>query len=207
MKNKIPQNINYSLLKIKSIFAGFLLILLAIAVAEGQDYPKEIRGYKVEKVKIVVKNDDGKSESKDDSEAFVTIGEPTLSDIGLTGVTFDITGRISPLEQKGKVDFLSFKDFKVNGTSVTIEDYTESFSFEKNKPIDLPEPIKVFVGMGQTLLGGLGEVRDSKDEWEVTGTVFVFGKFKKFGFNFKRVVPVPVNIKIKNPIKNKRLGL
>jgi len=207
MKNKIPQNINYSLLKIKSIFAGFLLILLAIAVAEGQDYPKEIRGYKVEKVKIVVKNDDGKSESKDDSEAFVTIGEPTLSDIGLTGVTFDITGRISPLEQKGKVDFLSFKDFKVNGTSVTIEDYTESFSFEKNKPIDLPEPIKVFVGMGQTLLGGLGEVRDSKDEWEVTGTVFVFGKFKKFGFNFKRVVPVPVNIKIKNPIKNKRLGI
>lgn len=207
MKNKIPQNFKYSLLKIKSTFAGFLLILLVFAVAEGQDYPKEIRGYKVEKVKIVVKNDDGKTESKDDSEAFVTIGEPTLSNIGLTGVTFDITGRISPLEQKGKVDFLSFKDFKVNGTSVTIEDYTESFSFEKNKPIDLPEPIKVFVGMGQTLLGGLGEVRDSKDEWEVTGTVFVFGKFKKFGFNFKRVVPVPVNIKIKNPIKTRRLGI
>lgn len=207
MKNKIPQNISRSLQKIKSTFAGFLFILLVFTVAQGQDYPKEIRGYKVEKVKIVVKNDDGKTEPKDDSEAFVTLGEPTVSNIGLTGVTFDITGRISPLEQKGKVDFLSFKDFKVNGTSVTIEDYTESFSFDKNKPIDLPEPIKVFVGMGQTLLGGLGEVRDSKDEWEVTGTVFVFGKFKKFGFNFKRVVPVPVSVKIKNPIKTRRLGI
>lgn len=206
MKNEIYQNFRQIIQKTKILCAAFALVFFVISFAEAQEYPKEIRGYKVEKAKIKVKNDDGNNDSKDDkdeSEAFVTLGEPTLANLGLTGITFDITARLSPLEQKGKVDFLSFRDFKVNGSSVTIEDYTESFSFEKNKPIDLPAPIKVFVGMGQTLMGGLGEVRDSKEEWEVTGTVFVFGKFKKFGFSFKRVVPVPINIKIKNPIKNR----
>ncbi len=210
MKNETSPNFRQIIQKSKILCAAFLLVFFVISSAEAQDYPKEIRGYKVEKAKIKVKNDDGNNDSKDDkddSEAFVTLGEPTLANVGLTGITFDITAHLSPLEQKGKVDFLSFNDFKVNGTSVTIEDFTESFSFEKNKPIDLPSPIKVFVGMGQTLLGGIGEARDSKEEWEVTGTVFVFGKFKKFGFNFKRVVPVPINIKIKNPIKKRGLGI
>ncbi|HMS42322.1 MAG TPA: hypothetical protein PKE69_18965 [Pyrinomonadaceae bacterium] len=206
MKNETYQNLRQIIQKSKILCSAFALVFFVISSAEAQDYPKEIRGYKVEKAKIKVKNDDGNNDSKDDkdeSEAFVTLGEPTLANVGLSGITFDITARLSPLEQKGKVDFLSFRDFKVNGSSVTIEDYIESFSFEKNKPIDLPAPIKVFVGMGQTLMGGLDEVRDSKEEWEVTGTVFVFGKFKKFGFSFKRVVPVPINIKIKNPIKNR----
>ncbi len=209
MKNETYQNFCQIFQKLSFLCAAFLIVFFVISSAEAQDYPNEIRGYKVEKAKIKIKNDDGKSDSnsdKDDSEAYVTIGEPTLANVGLTGITFEITARLSPLEQKGKVEFLSFQDFKVNGKSVTIEDYTDSFSFKKNKPIELPSPIKVFVGMGQTLLGGLGEIRDSKEEWEVTGTVFVFGKFKKFGFNFKRVVPVPVNVKIKNPIKNKSLG-
>lgn len=209
MKNETYQNFCQIFQKLSFLCAAFLIVFFVISSAEAQDYPNEIRGYKVEKAKIKIKNDDGKSDSnsdRDDSEAYVTIGEPTLANVGLTGITFEITARLSPLEQKGKVEFLSFQDFKVNGKSVTIEDYTDSFSFKKNKPIELPSPIKVFVGMGQTLLGGLGEIRDSKEEWEVTGTVFVFGKFKKFGFNFKRVVPVPVNVKIKNPIKNKSLG-
>jgi hypothetical protein len=51
------------------------------------------------------------------------------------------------------------------------------------------------------LRGAVRELKDSKEEWSVTGRVFVFGKFKKFGFNFKRVVPVEINIKIKNPLR------
>ena len=45
------------------------------------------------------------------------------------------------------------------------------------------------------------ELIESKKEWQVTGTVFIFGKFKKFGFGFKRVVPVKINLKIDNPLK------
>ncbi len=189
---------------LKSAIVYFLLILLFFNASEAQDYPKEIRGYKVQKAKIIVKTEGEKTDSKDESEAFVSLGEPTVSDVGLTGISMDVTAKISEIEQSGKVEFLTFNDFKVNGLAVSIEEYDNPFSFEKNKPIELPKPIKIFVGIGQTLMGGLGEVRDSKEEWDVSGTVFVFGKFKKFGFSFKRVIPIPINIKIKNPLKKYR---
>ena len=41
-----------------------------------------------------------------------------------------------------------------------------------------------------------------KDKWQVTGTVFVFGRFKKMGLTFKRVIPVPVTLTIDNPIRS-----
>lgn len=189
-----------------AIFVISLFVLL-FAVAEAQDYPKEIRGYKVHKTKVTVKNESDKTETKDDSEAFVTLGEPRVAGFTLTGATIEMSVRMSAIDQSGTVDFLTFKDFKVNGMDVDIAEYTESFSFEKNKPVDLPEPIKVILGANQALMGGIGEMRDSKAEWDVTGTVFVFGKFKKMGFSFKRVIPIPVNIKIKNPIKDKRPGI
>jgi hypothetical protein len=180
------------------------VLFTLVSFAAAQDYPKEIRGYKVQKTKISVKNAGDKAEKKDGSEAYITVSEPTVEDISLTGVTLEASAEISAVEQGGKIDFLTFKDFRVNGLKVDIEEYQNSFSFEKNKPIKLPRPIKAFVGTGQSLLGAIGEVRDPKDEWTVTGTVFVFGKFRKMGFNFKRVVPVEINIKIKNPLKNNK---
>ncbi|MET0752824.1 MAG: hypothetical protein ABWZ66_05605 [Pyrinomonadaceae bacterium] len=180
------------------------LCLCGLISVNAQDYPKEIRGYKVHKTKITVKNEGEKTDKKDGSEAYITVTEPTVEDVSLTGVTMEASAEISAVEQSGKVDFLTFKDFRVNGLKVDIEEYQNSFSFEKNKPIKLPRPIKVFVGTGQSLLGAIGEMRDPKEEWTVTGTVFVFGKFKKMGFNFKRVIPVEINIKIKNPLKNNR---
>lgn len=190
--------------KFKAAIACLSLFLLFFASTEAQDYPKEIRGYKVHKTKISVKTEGEKTNSKDDAEAFVTLGEPKVSSIFLTGITLEMIIKMAAIDENGKVDFLTFNDFKVNGLDVDIEEYTESFSFEKNKPIELPKPIKVFVGTGQALMGGLGEARESKEEWDVTGTVFVFGKFKKKGFNFKRVIPVVVNIKIKNPVKSQK---
>lgn len=190
--------------KLLIAFISLTLILIFSGASEAQDYPKEIRGYKVHKAKVTVKAEGETADKNDDAEAFVTLGEPTTSGVSITGVSFEISGKISEIDQSGKIEFLTFNDFKVNGLNVSIEEYRESFSFEKNKPFELPKPIKVFVGIRQTLLGGINEIRDSKDEWDVTGTVFVFGKFKKFGFSFKRVIPVPVNVKIKNPLKKYR---
>jgi hypothetical protein len=180
---------------------GLLFLLVVPSIA--QDYPEKIRGYKVHKTKISVKNVGEKTSDKDDSEAFVTVGEPKVTNVSITGVTLEIMVEMSAVEYKGKVDFLTFKDFRVNGMSVDIAEYNYPFEFEKTKKITLPKPISIFVGTGQSMLGVLGQVAAPKDEWDVTGTVFVFGKFKKAGFNFKRVIPVPVNIKIKNPVKNK----
>jgi len=196
----------YSQLKISASLRLCGLILLFAFGIFAQNLPDEIRGYKVHNAKISVTNKTDKPENKDEkdkSEAFARLTEPDLTDTSLTGLTFEISAEIDPLEYKGKVDFLTFKDFKVNGLNVEIEEYTNSFEFKKKQAITLPQPIKIFLGSGQALKGALGEIRNSKEEWTVTGTVFVFGRFKKWGFNVKRVVPVEVNVKIKNPLKEK----
>ena len=176
--------------------------LIFAAPVKAQDYPKEIRGYKVQKANISVKTGVDQVGARDDVEVVVTIGEPTVGNVSVTGLTLELPAQISATGNSGKIDFLTFRDFLVNGMKVDVEEYKKSFSFKKNETTRLPAPINIFVGLGQTLRGALGELRDSKEEWDVTGTIFVFGKFKKMGFNFKRVVPVPVNIKIKNPLKN-----
>ena len=170
----------------------------------AQDLPDEIRGYKVHKAKISVTNktdNTNKNTDKDKSEAFARLTEPELVDTSLAGLTFEISAEIDALDYKGKVDFLTFKDFTVNGMSVEIAEYTNSFEFKKNEAIKLPQPIEIFLGSRQALRGIFGETLNSKEEWTVTGTVFVFGRFKKYGFKVKRVVPVEVNVKIKNPAR------
>jgi hypothetical protein len=188
------------------IFVSLSLCGLIFAAAlRAQDLPDEIRGYKVHKARITVTTSINKTErdERDKSEAVARLGEPELTDTSLTGLTFEVPAEIDPLEYKGRIDFLTFRDFKINGLDVEIEEYRKSFEFKKNEVIKLPEPVKIFLGAGQALKGALNEATNSKDEWTVTGRVFVFGRFKKWGFDIKRVVPVEVNVKIKNPIKEK----
>lgn len=189
-------------------FLGFFVFFVSlwfISSAHAQDLPDEIRGYKVHNEKFSVTNNPDRRDQKNKSEVFARLTEPELIDTSLSGLTFEISGEIDSLDYKGKVDFLMFKDFKVNGLDVEIEEYTNSFEFRKNQPVTLPKPVKIFLSSRQALRGALGEIRDSKEEWTVTGTVFVFGRFKKWGFSAKRVVPVVVNVKVKNPLKKENV--
>ncbi|HEX8638119.1 MAG TPA: hypothetical protein VF692_08660 [Pyrinomonadaceae bacterium] len=185
-----------------SAFLRFCLsILLLPFLAHAQDLPDKIRGYKVYDAIIVVGTANEEFDRKLKSEAQVKIGEPELTEVSFTGVTFELSAEIFGLQQSGTIDFLTFRDFRVNDLAVEIEDYTHSFELKKNQIVKLPKPARISLGATQALRGALRESRESKAEWQVTGRVFVFGKFKKFGFSFKRVVPVEVNIKIKNPLK------
>lgn len=167
----------------------------------AQNLPDEIRGYKVHKAKINVQNQTDSTNTKD-VDAIIKLDDPAPVDVFLSGITFDISGEISTLKQSGQVDFLAFKDFRVNGLEVGIEEYREPFEFKKDQTVRLPKPIRISLGLGQAVRGALKEWRDSKDFWQVTGRVFVFGRFKKFGLKFKRVIPVDVELQIKNPLKN-----
>jgi hypothetical protein len=186
-----------------SVFV-FGLLSVSISLIYTQDLPKEIRGYKVHQAKISVKNQNKKSDVKDKSEAFVKIGEPELTDVSLTGITFELPAEIESPAQNGTIDFLTFHDFRVNGLKVDVEEYKESFEFKKNQSVVLPKPFKIFIGAGQTLRGAFKELKESKNEWTVTGRVFVFGRFKKSFLKFKRVIPVEINLNIKNPLKNSK---
>jgi hypothetical protein len=192
-------------------FALFLLfvcgfLLLSFSTLNAQDLPKEIRGYKVYQAKISVKNETEMTGAKDKSEAFVKVGEPELTNVSLAGITFELSAEIDSLDQSGTIDFLTFHDFRVNGLKVDVEEYRETIEFKKNQLIALPKPIKIFLSAGQTLRGALKEVNESKDEWTVTGRIFVFGRFKKSFLKFKRVIPVEINLKIKNPLKQSTVG-
>lgn len=177
-------------------------VLLFSLIINGQDLPKEIRGYKVYSAKISVKNQTEKGSATDKSETFVKIGEPEIVDVSLTGITLAVSAEIESTSQSGTVDFLTFQDFRADNLTVEVEEYRESFQLEKNKAVILPKPIKIFLNTKQTLRGAFKEMKEAKEEWTVTGKVFVFGRFNKSFLKFKRVVPIEINFKIKNPLRN-----
>jgi hypothetical protein len=176
------------------------LFLLLFSLATAQDLPKEIRGYKVHRVEIAVEPQTEKTIAKNESQIFVRTGEPKLIDVSLTRITFEISAEIVSSAQSGSVDFLAFHDFRVNGLAVEVEEYKESFEFRKNQTTTLAKPIRVSISAGQALRGALKEIKQANAEWTVTGRIFVFGRFKKSFLKFKRVVPIEINLKIKNPL-------
>ncbi|MGH9820230.1 MAG: hypothetical protein ACRD43_08675, partial [Pyrinomonadaceae bacterium] len=105
----------------------------------------------------------------------------------------------SALPASGTIDFLTFRDFCVNGISVDIEEYKGPIFFKKGDPLELPHPIKVFVGSGGVLEAAWSEFKESRKDWTVTGRIFAFGKFKRMGMTFKRVIPVDFNVTVRKP--------
>ncbi len=173
---------------------SLILILLLLLPAFSQDLPSKIRGYSVHSPAIIV--------NTADQRADVKVGDPVIVDLSLSGVSFELPTEVASAAQSGRVDFLTFHDFQVNGVSVEIEEYKYPFSFRKNETKALPEPAKIFLPTGALLKGAWAEMQESRKEWLVTGRVLVFGKFRKYGFYHKRVVPVDVSLTIKNPLLN-----
>lgn len=182
------------------LFAGIFLSAL-LSFVNAQELPDKIRGYKVYEPKIWVETvstaaDESNPEGR---EAFINIGKPEFVKASLAGVTFDIGANLTAIDQSGRVDFLTFHDFRINGIAVKIEEYSHSFELKSNMPLELPAPVRVFMSTVSIAKAAQSEVVKPQKDWAVTGTVFVFGKFKKFGFRFKRVVPVRINLTIAAP--------
>lgn len=184
------------------LFGIFVCFLINIPLA-AQDFPDQLYGYKIYKTKISVSNQANQTAGQNDSETLVKIGEPKLTDVSLTGLTLEIPAEILTLPESGKIDFLTFYDFRVNGLPIEIEDYREPFKLTKNQSFKLSKPVKLFVPTAQAARGAIREMRNSKNDWRVTGRIFVFGRFKKFGLTFKRAVPIEIDLQIKNPLNNK----
>jgi hypothetical protein len=186
-------------------FLTVLTVCLLVSISiTAQQLPSEIRGYKVHREKIIVTNASGSFDAIEKRKASVVVGQPDIVDVSLTGITLSVSAVLNAVGQSGEVHFMTFRDFRVNEISVDIEDYQERFSFKKNEKISLPKPATIFLPTGRVLTAAWEEISNSKKEWTVTGRVFVFGKFKKFGFAFKRVVPVDIDLTIKNPLQELR---
>ena len=186
-------------MQIKLVIVTVLLLVIS-QFSFAQSLPSKIRGYKVYNANITVRDSSKKSSVADGHDAVVTIGKPEITDIGFSGVVIEITAEIAATDQSGRVDFLTFNDFRINDFAIDIEEYKHEFSFKKGVLIPLPRPARITIGTLNMARAARRELIESKKDWLVTGTVFVFGKFKKFGFGFKRVVPVKIEMKIDNPL-------
>jgi len=198
---------------IRRTAAGISFAVLALlcisAAAFSQDYPGEIRGYKVYRTKVNVVAPrisplNGRFGSKNDHEKNVVslnVGEPTVESFGLGGLELSFLPRVSGIDQTGRVEIISFKDIQINNVNAEIAEYTAAFDIERNVETSLSTPLKVMVGLKGIAKAAYQEFKDPQKRWRVTGTVFVFGKFRKYGFNFKRVVPILLDFEIDNPLK------
>jgi hypothetical protein len=190
-----------------------LFITSPTALAQTFSYPKEIRGYKIERTAIEIKKPESKSASDgrvqtdeqrvldSDVDALIQFGRPQLARVTPLGITFKVPIVVAPVTQKGRVDFLMFEDMAVNGTSVQIDEYHRAFDLPNKKPSTLRDPLSFYIYLPSAVLAAIGDWRDSKETWPVTGRVYVFGKFKKGWFSFKRCVPVELNLTMRNPLK------
>ncbi len=177
-------------------------------------YPKEIRGYKIERTAIEIKKPDSQirnsqnnnqteeqSASDSDVDALIQFGQPQLARVTPLGITFKVPIVVAPVTQKGRVDFLIFEDMTVNDTSVQIDEYHRAFDLPNKRPSTLRDPLIFYIYLPSAVLAAIGDWNDSKAAWPVTGRVYVFGKFKKGLFSFKRCVPVELNLAMRNPLQ------
>lgn len=184
-------------MKIAAISSS-LFVLMLVQSAFAQTLPSKIRGYKVYDAKVVVTNKTDTGYKDSDADAAVKLTNFNLAGMGLSGVIVEVSADILSESRSGDVEFMTFHDFRVNGVAIDVEEYKQPFSFKKAESVSLPKPARITIKPSSLAKGAAKELTDPKKDWIVTGTVYVFGKFKKFGFSFKRVVPVKIDIKIKN---------
>jgi hypothetical protein len=179
--------------------AAILLILCGQPTfTQQRTYPKELRGYKIERTTVEMKKA-RKGESNPDE--LIRFGEARFASITPLGISLAIPIVVAPVIQKGHVDFLLFEDMVVNGTSVQIDEYHRGFDLPNKKDLVLKEPLKFYVYLPSAVLAALDEWTNSKESWRVTGRVYVFGRYKKYLFTFKRSIPVELDLTIKNPLR------
>lgn len=183
------------------------------ALPQTGNYPDKIRGYKVERTVVEVKKsdhpkantapNDGAPSSDADVDTLIQFGNPQLARVTPLGITFEVPIVVAPVTQSGHVDFLMFEDMVVNGTPVEINEYRHKFDLPNKQPLTLTDPLRFYVYLPRAVLAALGEWTDSKDTWQVTGRVYVFGKFKKSLFSFKRCVPIELDVPMRNPLRER----
>jgi hypothetical protein len=213
----------------------FLVAAAAITFAQARIYPKEIRGYKVERAVVEIKTPEasGKAQtttgnagsdqnqattqnSANDSaqtnnaptydsnpDALIKLGKPQLARVTPLGITFEVPIVVAPVKQSGHINFLLFEEMVVNGRSVEIDEYHHAFDLPNKRPLTLREPLRFYIYLSGALLAAVDEWSNSKETWPVTGRVYACGKFKKFGFSFKRCIPVELNLTMRNPLRER----
>jgi len=164
---------------------------LTTEFAQSTTYPKEIRGYKVERAAVEPRQTNtskANDQIGNSQPQLIQFGTPRGAQVRPLGINLEIPLVVSPVRQKGRVDFLVFESMVVNGTSIEIGEYHRVFDLPNDKPVTLEEPLRFYVYLPSAIMVTIDELSKSTKEWPITGVIYVFGKFKKRIFRFKRVI-------------------
>jgi len=180
-----------------------VLLMMTPASSQTPTFPKEIRGYKVERAAVDVKKSKNSRNQMGEPEEreLIKFGDPKLVKATPLGITLEIPLVVFPVTQKGSIDLLIFEEMEVNGTAVSIEDYEHKFGLPDKTPITLKQPLSIYIDLPNAVLAAVGDWTDSKETWPITGRIYVFGKFKKSLFSFKRCIPIQLNFTMSNPMR------
>ena len=182
-------------LTVSGLVPAFFVLFFTAVSGHAQQLPDKIRGYKVYR--------DAVSVNSTASDASIHIGEPAIVDVALNGITLELPVEFTTSAQSGKVEMVSFHDLKVNGINVEPEEYSHEFEFRKGEKVIIPKPVRILVPASGLVKAAWQELTEKRSEWVVTGRVFVFGRFRRYGFYHKRVVPIDFNFTFKNPLHQK----
>lgn len=171
-------------------------LLLLSAAAHAQDWPDKIDGYKLHDPKIVLTGN-----SNDPVQLKIVAAR--LKGLGISGTTVEIDAEILSKKQGIEIEFVRFKDVRVNGVTVEAGEYRTPFKIKKGEARKLPVPARVLVPVTSHPKAFYDQIINPQSRLKITGIVFIFGKFRKFGFGFKRVAPVTLDLDIENPIRLK----
>ncbi|MEO7540054.1 MAG: hypothetical protein ABIV21_08490 [Pyrinomonadaceae bacterium] len=176
-----------------------LVLFLGLIPAAGQSLPDKIRGYKIYNAKPSIALPG--SDPNHRADVTVSFDELKIISVGLTRAVVTVGATVTSNNQSSRINFLSFHDITVNGIPVEVEEYDHSTSFKKGVPITFESPLRASILFASAPRSILTELLRESGDWRINGTVFVFGKFKKHGFSFKRVIPVPIDLKVQDPLK------
>ncbi len=182
------------------LFKVAAVVIAAAALAAGsfaQELPSKIRGYKTHRADLKVTGEEGTNGL---SHLQVLLSDPRPVGIGITGAEIEFGAEIAAPAFSGRIDRVTFQNVTVNGIEVTVADYEHSFKFRKGERIVLKAPARLTVPVSGMVRAAYGELVDQKEWWSVTGTALVFGRYRRFGMSFKRVVPVKIDIRVPNPL-------
>jgi len=204
-----------------------VMVIVGGALSQTREYPKEIRGYKVERAVVEVKRADAKerkstgdksqapqqnspnanepnnNQARSEADTLIQLGKPQLARITPLGVTFEVPLVVAPVKRSGHVDFLLFEAIVINGTSVDIDEFRRAFDLPNKQPLTLRDPLSIYLHLPSAVLAAIDEWSNSKETWPVTGRVYVCGSFRKSILSFKRCVPVEINTTMRNPLQNR----
>ncbi len=202
----------------RSVLAAVIAVLVfaAAAAAQKEDLPKKLYGYRMhrEPVRLVADLSTIRPEgsppaaaaSSSSSVDGIEMIPPRLVKVSPLGVTLAVKIAAAAPPYSGKIDRLVFRKFTVNGLSVEVADLEPKVQVRAGERFVMPEPAEIFIPTHSLVRGAWRETVDSKPQWHISGRVFVLGTFRRYGMNFKRSVPVDLDLIIDNPLPEFAVG-